>query len=590
MNNEKLICAICGAEFSTTGGHPLKKHGITNKEYYDTYLKKEGEGICKSCGKPTKFLGITKGYSKYCSTKCSNSSDEVKNKRKISCIDKYGTTTPLLNSKVQEKIKQTKLEKYGDENYSNREKAKQTNLERYGVEYNFASNDSKLNGSYSFKEKYGVDKPFQSKKIQHQIKETVQQKYGVDNVFQSEQIKDKIKQTNLNKYGVEYPTQSPEILDKRVQNNIEKYGVDSPSKLDSVKEKSRKTCYEKYNVPYYLQSDELKEHAKQVAQVRYNVPNFSSAPEIKDKIKQTNLNKYGVPWYCMTEDCRKANSGNNSKPNLNFEQLLIEKGIKDYSREFSLAEYSYDFKVDNILIEINPYATHNVNWTPWNKERGTEKYYHYNKSKIAEYSGYRCIQIWDWDDINKVINMLFQNDKLYARKCDIKVVNKQDEKVFLNTYHLQNYVKSQIALGLYYNDELVSLMTFGKPRYNKKYEYELLRYCSCKNIVGGAEKLFKYFIKHYNPESIISYCDRSKFKGDVYLKLGFKKLGSSSISCHWYNGHKHITDNLLRQRGFDQLFHTNYGKGSSNKELMLAHGFVQIYDCGQDTFIWSNNE
>ena len=48
----------------------------------------------------------------------------------------------------------------------------------------------------------------------------------------------------------------------------------------------------------------------------------------------------------------------------------------------------------------------------------------------------------------------------------------------------------------------------------------------------------------------------------------------------------HITDNLLRQRGFDQLFGTSYGKGTSNRELMLEHGFVEIYDAGQSVYEW----
>ena len=66
-------------------------------------------------------------------------------------------------------------------------------------------------------------------------------------------------------------------------------------------------------------------------------------------------------------------------------------------------------------------------------------------------------------------------------------------------------------------------------------------------------------------------------------------------SRHWYyvgpakNGEGirlHITDNLLRQRGFDQLFHTSYGKGTSNEELMIARGYLPIYDCGQGVYIW----
>ena len=138
---------------------------------------------------------------------------------------------------------------------------------------------------------------------------------------------------------------------------------------------------------------------------------------------------------------------------------------------------------------------------------------------------------------------------------------------------------------------LVEVMTFGKPRYNKKYEYELLRLCTHKDytITGGSEKLFKYFIEQYNPSSIISYCDKSKFTGNVYGRLGFKLSGEAKPSKHWYNiqTNQHITDNLLRQRGFDQLFGTNYGKGTSNEMLMIEHGFVEVYDCGQSTYIWN---
>lgn len=135
-------------------------------------------------------------------------------------------------------------------------------------------------------------------------------------------------------------------------------------------------------------------------------------------------------------------------------------------------------------------------------------------------------------------------------------------------------------------------MTFGKPRYNKNYEYELLRLCtkSTYSVVGGAEKLFKYFKVHYTPKSIVSYCDNSKFTGNIYYKLGFTLKSYGKPSKHWYNikTHVHITDNLLRQRGYDQLFGTNYGKGTSNEQLMLDNGFVEIYDCGQSTFTYVN--
>ena len=63
-------------------------------------------------------------------------------------------------------------------------------------------------------------------------------------------------------------------------------------------------------------------------------------------------------------------------------------------------------------------------------------------------------------------------------------------------------------------------------------------------------------------------------------------INDVSIGKHWYNmsTKMHITDNLLRQRGFDQLFNTSYGKGTSNEQLMLDNGFVEIYDAGQAVY------
>ena len=185
--------------------------------------------------------------------------------------------------------------------------------------------------------------------------------------------------------------------------------------------------------------------------------------------------------------------------------------------------------------------------------------------------------------------MLSTKEVVYGRNCSIKEVSVQDAADFLTKYHVQGYARDKIRIGIYYEEQLVSLMTFGKPRYNKNYQYELIRYCnSTYNIIGGAEKLFKFFVANYQPKSIISYCDLSKFSGQVYEKLGFKKIRVSGASKHWYNlkTKEHITDNLLRQRGFDQLFKTNYGKGTSNEALMLEAGFVEVYDCGQATYVW----
>lgn len=117
------------------------------------------------------------------------------------------------------------------------------------------------------------------------------------------------------------------------------------------------------------------------------------------------------------------------------------------------------------------------------------------------------------------------------------------------------------------------------PRYNNNYEWELLRLCTSFrfSVLGGANKLFNQFIREVQPQSIVSYCDRSKFNGNVYNKLRFDLVDEGSPSKHWSNNKKYVTDNLLRQRGYDQLFGTDYGKGTSNEELMLLTiGFLYM--------------
>lgn len=57
------------------------------------------------------------------------------------------------------KIKQTKLRKYGDENYNNKEKTDQTNLEKYGVKRPLQNKDIHHKLEISNIKKYGVKTP-----------------------------------------------------------------------------------------------------------------------------------------------------------------------------------------------------------------------------------------------------------------------------------------------------------------------------------------------------------------------------------------------------------------------------------------------
>lgn len=317
----------------------------------------------------------------------------------------------------------------------------------------------------------------------------------------------------------------------------------------------------------------------------------------REKQIKTMIDKYGYECSFALDNSNNARKRRDSYPNRCFKSKLETFNL-EFEEEFVLASKIYDFKIGKTLIEINPTSTHNINYNPWNIDKGAvDKKYHYDKSKLAENNGYRCIHVFDWDDKNKIIYMLAKKESIGARKCDIHEISKTESDKFINTYHIQGSSRDKVRIGLFHENKLVSVMTFGKPRFSKKAQWELIRYCSSINVTGGAQKLFDYFIDKYSPESILSYCDRSKFTGDVYIKLGFKLDSKGYPVCHFYNEKtkEHYLESSLIRQGFSRLVKgvdakddIDYGT-NDNVELMLMHGFVQIYDCGQARYIWKNN-
>lgn len=584
----------------------IEKYGVTNvaqsKDVYDkmldTNLKKYG-------------------------VKYPQSLESQKEKVKKTNLERYGTTNGKVlkpkadKPKREKKVKLPKIKDTRKGHYYNNgvitKKIKEGDVIPDGfVKGMLLSDELKKNRSAKAKEtflkKYGVDNPAKSKEVLAKIQKTNLERYGVGCSAQSKVVKEKIKASNLKKYGVEYSFQAEEVKDKIKATNLERYGVDNPSKSDIIKtrivesnrknlgvdypmqskgvmDKSRVTSLEKYGTEYPNQSEIVKQHIRESNIEKYGVEHPAQSDMVKRQTIITNRERYGVDYTCLIYQGKLV--GNDSTYNRSFAKLLDNSKIS-YEREFLLQKYSYDFKVGNVLIEINPTATHNTHFSPYGECR-IGKTYHKDKSKLAKDNGYHVIHVFDWDDTDKVVRLLKSRETVYARKCVVKVVDYRDTNEYLSSNHLQGTCKGQeIRLGLYYNNQLVSLMSFGKSRFNKNYEYELLRYCASHNVIGGAEKLFKYFIDNYKPKSIVSYCDTSKFSGKVYDTLGFKYVKTNSPRKHWYSKKekRHITDGLLIRQGYDRLFKENHGKGTSNEELILARGYLPVYDCGQATYIW----
>ena len=227
-------------------------------------------------------------------------------------------------------------------------------------------------------------------------------------------------------------------------------------------------------------------------------------------------------------------------------------------------------------------------------KHGKDKNYHLNKTLECEKQGYRLIHIFEHEWINKQeiikakLKALFnvEQTKIYARKCIIKEIDSKIKNKFLNQYHIQGGDKSKVKLGLFYQDELVAVMTFGKPRFNKNYEWELIRYATSKHVIGGASKLLKYFERVYKPKSIITYADRRLSQGNMYYKLGFNLDHISKPGYEWVSD-----EHTIKLSRFDcfsskvkQIF-DNYDKNLSVRENMINHKFYQLFDCGNLVFI-----
>ena len=249
----------------------------------------------------------------------------------------------------------------------------------------------------------------------------------------------------------------------------------------------------------------------------------------------------------------------------------------------------------NIAIEFNGNYWHDENHKP--------KDYHFNKFKLCKDKNIRLVSIYESDWYNKrdnIINLLknifIESKIIYARNCTISKLDYKTKSAFINEYHFYgDSNQGTISYGLFYNNELVSVMSFGKLRgqnklHSNKDHYELVRFVTKDNmrITGGASKLFKKFISEYHPMYIICYSDNDFFTGETYNKLGFKlKSLGESIDYQWVKGTKALsryecmTTKLLEK--YPKYRNINI-TGSVEDYVMHDLGYSKLYRCGNS--IW----
>lgn len=234
----------------------------------------------------------------------------------------------------------------------------------------------------------------------------------------------------------------------------------------------------------------------------------------------------------------------------------------------------------------------------WHSELGgKDRNYHIEKTRKCNEKLIHLIHIFEseWkqsQDLvkSRICSLLGKNATIYARECVVEELDIDTTRSFLNENHSQGFVSSSISLGLKHQGMLVGVMTFGHPRFAKDFQWELLRFCCAKftNVVGGANKLFKCFIRKYNPQSIISYSDKRWNRGTIYPLLGFEYSHTSKPNYFYFLGNDTLT--LLNRQKFQkhklQTTLEYFDANLTEWENMIMNGYNRIWDCGNDVFVY----
>jgi hypothetical protein len=414
-----------------------------------------------------------------------------------------------------------------------REKIKKTNLERYGV-----------------------DNPNKLESVKEKIKETNLKRYGVVSNLKLESVKEKIKETNLKRYGTEYPSQSEYIKQKVLTNNLKKWSSVSY------------TSSEHYHLITKIGSD--KNYDNYIGN-RISLFKCDCGEEHKFEISSYNYLhriKSNIPLCTV---CYPISDSRSIKENEFFKYISLV-----YSGEI-IQSYRDGLEIDIYLPNLK--LGFEFNGLYWHSDIYKDKWYHLNKTNYFRERGIRIIHIWedDWDNKNDIIKSQIENwlglsKKIFARKCEIKEVGIDVVISFLEENNIHGKANSILKLGLYYGNELVSLMTLDKyDSYNKMESgcWIINRFCNKRgfSIIGGASKIIKHFIKNYDVNKVISYSETNWSLGILYEVLGFKRVDDSKPD------YKYILEGIRVDKNIFSKFKNGIIQNDSN--------ITKIWDCGK---------
>lgn len=536
-----MKCIQCQSEFIKSVY--ISEQVCSRKCHYDRLREiNTVTKICPICN--SNFTSLKQRNRVVCSRSCANKfqvTNEVlakkKAKTKKKLMDTYGVEHNSQLPDFLAKSKKTRMERYGNPNYTNAEKAKQTMLDRYG------------STTYNNKEK---------------IKLTLNTKYGVDAFSQSPLFKQRLQE----KYGASHPMLIPKNREQSFNKVV--------SKLTTV------TPLFNFN-DYHGVADNIK---------------YKFKCNICSNEFDADLDDGNIPI------CRVCNPIDTSKSKQEFEIIEWLKTVYDNNIIHGDRELLNGRELDILIPDLNLAIEMNGLYYHGELTGGKSKKYHLNKTKWCAQHGVTLVHILDIEWINKkeIVKSILLNkinsgklETIHGRKCTIKEIHPVISNKFLNDNHIQGEDKSSVRIGLYHNDELVTVLTFGKNRFSNETEWEMYRFCNKIgfNVRGSLEKLFKYFVDNYHPNNIVSFADRRYFTGTAYSRLNFNIHSVTEPNYHYFkvNNYKTVfaSRNKFQKHKLHKLLDT-YDPNLTEWQNMQLNGFDRIWDCGNTKWIWTKNK
>lgn len=497
---------------------------------------------CLNCDNNVKFgKSLNSGYRLSCSPKCSANTERRKELTKITCNLKYGTDHYGKTIESKEKYKATCIKKYGVDNVSKvkeiREKVEQTTLKNHG------------NKSY-----------LGTQKLRDEFKEYCMKTYGVDHNSKSPEVREKFKKTLLERYGSEKLMLVPEFIEKQKETLLKNHGVTNPMFSKELKEKCfnnlRESFFKKFLNRFDINKiDNITGYTGDNLHVvcKNGCHNYTISRELfilrtkKDRPTCTECN----PFY---------KQGSFAESNLasfisSFEIPIILKNRKILDgKELDIYIPSY-----NLAIEFDGLY--------WHSNALIEDDLHLFKTNKCKENGIDLIHVFEdeWESKQDIVKSNIKNilnlniDTIQSTDCTILEVDLSTTKEFLNKNHIEGYTDYDFSYGLFFQDQLVSIICLKKINEG----YEIVRDCDLLNIdvVDGFNTLLNHFIDSHKPNKIIVYADRRWYFGGKYEKSNF--ILSKTIKPKY----RYVVNNKRKTI-------------AEYKELNLEEKHFKIYDCG----------